>query len=316
MKLLITGGAGFVGTNLVADLCDRDDFEITVFDNETLGHRDNIASFPVHFIHGDIRDRAALADAMAGHDAIIHLAADTRVMDSITDPSFNFDNNVAATFQLLELAREQGVRRVINASTGGAILGEAPSPVHENMPARPLSPYGAAKLAVEGYMNAFGACYGLQTCSLRFSNIYGPRSYHKGSVVAYFIRRLLAGQGLTVYGDGEQVRDYLYVGDLTTGIRQALIQGASGTYQLGTGKPTSLRELIEIIAEVTGKRPQVTYEPARSGEIHKTYCDISKASRELGFAPRTDLAQGIRETWRWFLAQTGPSKTTSETENK
>lgn len=301
MKLLITGGAGFVGTNLIADLSRRGGYEITVLDNETLGHRDNIAPFGARFVHGDIRDKETLRGVARGQDAIVHLAADTRVMDSIEDPRFNFENNVGATFNLLEVAREQGVGRVVNASTGGAILGEAPSPVHEEMVARPLAPYGASKLAVEGYLNAFGATYGLKTCSLRFSNIYGPRSFHKGSVVAHFLKRILAGRPLTVYGDGSQVRDYLFALDLTDGIRRAIEQGAQGVYQLGSGRPTTINDLVAVIREVTGREVGVEYAEFRAGEVHTTYCDVTKAKREIGFDPSTPLADGIRQTWDWFL---------------
>jgi UDP-glucose 4-epimerase len=300
MKLLITGGAGFVGTNLIADLTERGGYDITVIDNETLGSRESLRPYPVRFVHADIRDKEALRDVMRGQDGVVHLAADTRVMDSIEDPRFNFDNNVVATFGLLEVAREFGVERIVNASTGGAILGEAPAPVHEEMVPRPLAPYGASKLAAEGYLNAFAATYGLKTCSLRFSNVYGPRSFHKGSVVAHFLKRVLAGEPLTVYGDGSQVRDYLFAMDLTDGIRKAIEQGVTGVHQLGSGKPTTINELIGIIEDVTGKRMSVSYADFRPGEVHTTYCNVSKAMREFDFAPTTPLHEGIAQTWQWF----------------
>ena len=311
MKVLITGGAGFVGTNLVADLCAHGGYEITVLDNESLGERKNLAEFPVAFRQGDVRDKEALRSAVPGQDAIVHLAADTRVMDSITDPRFNFENNVVATFNLLEVARENGTPQLINASTGGAILGEAPSPVHEEMVPRPLAPYGASKLAVEGYLNAFGATYGMTTCSLRFSNIYGPRSWHKGSVVAHFLKRMLRHEPITVYGDGSQVRDYLFSGDLTHGIRRAIETRASGVYQLGSGRPTTINELLAHIQRVTGVKPSVSYADFRAGEVHTTYCDITKAKRDLGFAPDTPLADGIATTWDWFLRAYTPSQATA-----
>lgn len=301
MKLLITGGAGFVGTNLIAHLRDVGGYDITVIDNESLGRRENIAAFDVRFVRGDIRDIEALRSVARGQDAIVHLAADTRVMDSIEDPRFNFENNVVATFNLLQVAREAGVGRIVNASTGGAILGEAPAPVHEEMVARPLAPYGASKLAVEGYLNAFGATYGLKTCSLRFSNIYGPRSFHKGSVVAHFLKRILAGETLTVYGDGTQVRDYLFAPDLVDGIRRAIEAGAQGVYQLGSGQPTSVNALIEVIREVTGREVGVDYADFRPGEVHTTWCDVSKARKEFGFDPATPLREGVAETWKWFV---------------
>ena len=194
MRLLITGGCGFVGANLIAYLNRTTSHDIPVLDNESLGKRQHIAGMRAEFIHGDIRDRDCLDAALKGVDAVVHLAADTRVIDSIDDPSHNFDVNVAGSFCLLQAMRAAGVRHLVNASTGGAILGEATPPVNEEMVPRPLSPYGAAKLAVEGYCSAFAASYGLKPVSLRFSNVYGPRSFHKGSVVAAFMKRILAGR--------------------------------------------------------------------------------------------------------------------------
>ena len=199
---------------------------------------------------------------------MVHLAADTRVIDSVADPVRNFEVNVAGTFGLLNLMREIGVPRLVNASTGGAILGEAPPPVNEQMVPRPASPYGASKASAEAYCSAFAASYGLNVVSLRFSNAYGPLSFHKGSVVAAFMRRILDGAPLVVYGDGSQTRDYVFVEDLCDGIVAALTSGGSGTFQLGSGVGTSLTSLIEQIASVVGPEhlPVVRYEPFRAGE--------------------------------------------------
>jgi UDP-glucose 4-epimerase len=154
---------------------------------------------------------------------------------------------------------------------------------------------------MEGYLSAFAGAYGLKTCALRFSNIFGPRSYHKGSVVAHFFRRLLAAEELVVYGDGSQARDFLFVDDLVQGIRQALEVGATGIYQLGSGRPTTINELLSAIREVMNLGSlQVRYVDFRKGEIHTTWCDITKARRELNFHPRTSLTHGLAETWSWF----------------
>lgn len=303
MKLLITGGAGFVGTNLIAHLAARGGYAVTVIDNESLGRRGHVAEFGVRFIKGDILDAMALREAMAGQDAVIHLAADTRVMDSIADPAHNFETNVRGTFNVLTAARASGVTTIVNASTGGAILGEAESPVHEDMVARPLSPYGASKLAAEGYVNAFSGSYSMKGASLRFSNLYGPRSYHKGSVVAHFFKSILAGQPVTVYGDGSQVRDYLFVEDLAQGIRRAVEAGVQGVFQLGCGRPTTLNELLDAVRRVTGRTLEVRYEPFRAGEIHTTWCAIGKARQAFGFAPDTLLEDGLARTWQWFVAR-------------
>lgn len=303
-RILITGGAGFVGVNLCAHLAAHGGYEVTVLDNETMGDRRHLEGLGTRFILGDIRDTKALDQAVAGQDAVVHLAADTRVMDSIENPAFNFDVNVQGSFLLLQACRAHGVRRVVAASTGGAILGEAPAPVHEEMVAQPLAPYGASKLAMEGYMSAFSGAYGVQCCALRFSNIYGPRSYHKGSVVAHFYKQMLAGKELVVYGDGSQARDFLFIGDLVEGIRRAMDSDATGVFQLGSGRPTTVSELLDIIREVTGKQPEVRHEEFRAGEIHTTWCDISKARTTFDFDPATLLPDGMAQTWDWFQRST------------
>lgn len=302
MKLLITGGAGFIGANLIARLVSRGRHEITVFDNESASSREHIREFDVRFVKGDILDLPALRATMVAQDAVVHLAADTSVMESIADPDHNFETNARGTFNVLKVVRECGVASVVNASTGGAILGEAEPPVHEEMVAHPLSPYGASKLAAEGYINAFSASYGIKGVSLRFSNVYGPRSYHKGSVVAHFFKRILDGQPITVFGDGSQVRDYLFVEDLAEGICQALEAKVQGIYQLGSNQPTTLNELLDAICTVTSRSLDVRYESFRAGEIRVNWCDVSKARKAFGFAPNTSLLEGLERTWHWFLS--------------
>ena len=302
-NVLITGGCGFVGTNLVADLNRRGGYAVTVFDNESLGKREFLADLDCTFIHGDLRDTDAVRGAVQGMDAVVHLAADTRVIPSIENPRLNFDVNVSGTFNLLEAMRDAGVGRFVNASTGGAIMGDVEPPVHEEMVPHPLSPYGASKLAVEGYCSAFEASYGMKCLSLRFSNVYGPRSFHKGSVVALFLRQILNGEELVIYGDGSQTRDYVYVGDLCQGIVAGIERGAGGVVQLGTGVPLSLDDLVDVIRKVVAPRDfEVRYEPFRAGEVRYTYCDISRARETLGYAPALDLEHGLRATWEWFQA--------------
>jgi len=301
MKILVTGGAGFIGTNLIAHLHATGGFDITVLDNESIGRRENLAGFDVRFMNGDIRRADDVRAAIDGQDAVVHLAADTRVMDSIENPQHNFETNVVASFQLLQIAREYGIDRIINASTGGAIIGDASSPVDESMAARPLAPYGASKLAVEGYLSAFAGSYGMKTVSLRFSNIYGPYSFHKGSVVAHFMRRILAGEPLTVYGDGSQSRDFLFSVDLATTIAGVIRSDVAGVYQLGSGRPTTVSALIDAIRPIVApKKVTVNYEAPRAGEVHATWCNISNAARDLGFAPKTVLQDGLMQTWQWF----------------
>jgi nucleoside-diphosphate-sugar epimerase len=206
MRVLVTGGCGFIGANLVPRLAAAG-WQVRVLDNEIIGRRHHLDEFTGEFINGDIRDPAALDLALDGVDAVVHLAADTRVIESIADPAFNFDVNVVGSFRLIEAMRARGIGRLVNASTGGAIIGDATPPVHEGMVPNPIAPYGATKLAVEGLCSAWSGSYGFSALSLRFANVYGPRSYHKGSVVAAFFRRIAAGLPLIVHGDGEQVRD-------------------------------------------------------------------------------------------------------------
>ena len=234
---------------------------------------------------------------------MVHLAADTRVMDSIADPTHNFDNNVVGTFNLLNACRELGVGRVVAASTGGAILGEVEPPVHEEMAPMPTSPYGASKLMLEGYLSAYASSYDLSSCALRFSNIYGPRSFHKGSVVAHFFKQVLAAERPTVYGDGSQTRDYLYVGDLVEAIRVAMLSDVTGPYQLGSGHGTTLNELLAVMRTVTGLSIEVDYVDFRAGEVRDTWCQVDKARAGFGYDPATPLEEGLRLTWDWFRAQ-------------
>ncbi len=300
-NILITGGCGFIGSNLIDRLARQGNFHVRVYDNESLGKRQHIEGLDAEFVSGDIRDGAAVLRALRGMDAVVHLAAHTRVLESIEDPLHNFDVNARGTLSVLEAMRRSGVRRLINASTGGAILGNVDPPVHERMTPLPIAPYGASKLCAEGYCSAYSGSYGLSALSLRFSNVYGPRSYHKGSVVAAFLKKVLAGQPVTIYGDGSQVRDYIDVADLCNGIVAALQCDVTGAIQLGSGLPVTVNELLDTIDRVVapGKVARI-YEAFRDGEIRQTYCDITKARTELGFNPRTSLLDGVSRTWRWF----------------
>lgn len=301
-KMLITGGTGFIGSNLIANLIKCGTYDIVVVDKKPFEPSQKALAEKIHFLHGDICNKVLLRSAMSEIDIVVHLAADTRVIDSIKNPKQNFDVNVIGSFNLLQLSQEFGVSRFINASTGGAILGEAFPPVHEKMPANPLSPYGASKLAVEGYCSAFAGSYGMKTVSLRFSNVYGIGSFHKGSVIAHFYKLILDGTPLTVYGDGSQTRDYIYVGDIVDGIKKAACYEGAGVLQLGTGIPTSLNDLLGLISKTVEpiKMPHVNFEPKRAGEIHTTYGDITLAKNKLGFNPQTSLSEGLALTWDWF----------------
>lgn len=305
MRLLVTGGCGFIGINLIAYLSQRNAAELVILDNLSEGKEENLREFQVEFVKGDILDKDLLNRTMRDIDAVVHLAADTRVIDSLENPEFNFQINVVGTYNLLAAARAHGIERFVMASTGGAIVGEVTPPIREDMAPKPISPYGASKLCGEAYCSAFAGAYGMKTVCLRFSNVYGPRSYHKGSVVAHFFKQVLEGNSLRVFGDGEQTRDFVFVDDISEGIADALATDRTGNaYQLGTGTETSVNELIRLIQRCVGPATHisVTHEPARKGEVLRNYCDISLARKHLGYAPQVNLEEGLARTWEWFLA--------------
>lgn len=301
-RLLVTGGLGFIGSNLVDHLKASGGFSITVLDHAPAPPAAGLWH-GVSVRRGDIRDPGALAAAMAGQEAVVHLAADSRVSDSLRDPLHNLDVNVVGSLRVLEAARAAGVRQVVAASSGGTVVGETGGLVHESLPPRPRSPYGASKAAMEGYLSAFAEAFGLGTCSLRLANVYGPRSWHKASVVAAFCRRLLEGRPLVVHGDGTQLRDFVYVDDVAEGIRRALKAGATGVYQLGSGRATRISDLVTEVVRVAGRR-RVALRCARplAGEVHSSCCDIASARAAFGYAPAIALPEGVARTWTWFQA--------------
>lgn len=300
---LITGGAGFIGANLIRAL-PRTGITLRILDNLSSGRAQDLDSLPVELVVGDIRDRELVNRVMTGVQVVIALAAHTGVVPSVHNPGEDMSVNVGGTLNLLEAAVRHRVERFIFASTGGAIVGDAVPPVHEDMPPRPLSPYGAGKLAGEGYCAAYWGSYGLKTVPLRFSNIYGPFSYHKGSVIAKFFRQVQAGQELTIFGNGGQTRDFLYVGDLCRAILAAVTAELpfGRPIQLGTGLETDLNTLVQLMRQVVGEDlfPPVRYVSSRPGEVHRNFMNISRARKFLDFDPATDLTTGLRKTWQWF----------------
>jgi len=315
---LITGGCGFVGVNLIARLRERGDY-VRVFDNLSVGSRDDLGAVTefaeisepgdavpgqVELMVGDITDAEAAMRAAEGVDAVVHLAAQTGVMPSVEDPRFDCEMNVQGTLNMLMAARGAGAKGFVMASSS-APLGEQDPPVSEMKVPRPLSPYGASKLAGEGYCSAFYGSFGLNTVALRFSNAYGPYSFKKGSVVALFFRKALRGETLTIYGDGEQTRDFIHASDLAQAIIKGAESGKGGeVYQIATGVETSVNELTSAIKRLverdTDIRVTVEKLPARKGEIVRSVSDISKARRLIGYDPAVRLEDGLEETWAWF----------------
>lgn len=322
---LITGGCGFIGRNLIARLGGTD-ARIRVLDNcAVCGPQDlrkvcavtegaDGAALPepgvVQFMQGDIRDERAAQNACRNVDIIVHLAANTGVPKSVADPALDFQCNALGTFQMLEGARREGARRFIFASSG-APAGNATPPVTETTVPRPISPYGASKLAGEGYCSAYAHCFGVDAVALRFSNVYGPWSSHKTSVVAKLIRAALRGQEWEIYGDGSQTRDFLYVEDLVSAILAAAeTDGVGGeAFQISTGREHTLLELAASLRTALTARgvsvPLVEHAAPRLGDMPRNYADPAKASAMLGWRPRTGLEDGIWATVNWFLASGG-----------
>jgi UDP-glucose 4-epimerase len=314
MRTLVTGGCGFIGANLVPLLLERGD-AVRVLDTFAAGGPERLPG-DVEVLQGDVRDADAVADAAAGVDAVIHLAAAGNVADSIADPLANFEVNARGTLQVLRAAAQADVGRFVFASTGGALIGDAEPPVDESSVPRPISPYGASKLCGEGYCHAFRGSYGLGTVALRFANVYGPRSEQKKGAVTVFIKRALHGEPLTIFGDGAATRDFIYVDDLCAGIVAALDRReVGGVVHLASERETSIAELARIVLDATGADVPIEHLPPRRGEVERNFAIARHAAEVLGFRAAVDLEEGMARTADWFRAtrdawdqgQVGPS---------
>ncbi|HEX2235156.1 MAG TPA: NAD-dependent epimerase/dehydratase family protein [Actinomycetota bacterium] len=299
-RVLVTGGCGFIGANLVRFLSEREGCSVRVVDDLRAGDRAHVPGAADVRI-GDVSHPQVLDDALQGVDAVVHLASQTGVAPSVEDPVRDFEGNALTTFRVLEACRARGIDRFVFASSGAAI-GDAPPPLHEELVPRPVSPYGAGKLVGEAYCRAYAGSFGMMTVALRFSNVYGPLSAHKKNAIPLFIKRCLRGEAIDVYGDGSQTRDFIHVHDLCDAIARALGgEGISGeVFQLGTGVETSIRELTQLVQEVAGPAAEVRFHPRRPGEVHRSVVDLSKARRLLGFEPGTTLRAGLESTAEWY----------------
>jgi UDP-glucose 4-epimerase len=311
-EALVTGGAGFIGSTLVRLLLARG-YAVRVYDDLSSGSREHLDEREVELVVGDVRDLDSLTAAVRGADVVFHLAAGAGVVDSIENPLANFDLNARGTLVALWAAHQAGVPRLVFSSSN-APLGENAYPAHEEKPIAPLSPYGAGKATGEAYCSAFHGAYGMDAVAVRFSNAYGPRSARKTNVIPLFIRRIMAGRPLTIYGDGTQTRDFVFVSDLAEGlVRAAETPGVGGEiFQLASGVETSLNDLVRLVGEVSGREPEVRHEPPRAGEIQRNYSLIDKARDRLGYAPEVPLAAGLRLTWDWFAEHGEPALLASE----
>jgi UDP-glucose 4-epimerase len=306
MKTLVTGGAGFIGSNLVDAVLARGD-EVTVLDNLATGRRVNLEGALANgarLAEVDICDAAAVAAvfAEARPELVFHLAAQIDVRRSVTEPAFDAAVNVGGTANVLDAARATGVGRVIFISTGGALYGEGADkqlPLPESTPIAPLSGYGQSKFSAEGYLGLYERLHGLSGMSLRLGNVYGPRQDPLGEagVVAIFCGLLKDGGVPTIYGDGTQTRDYIYVGDVVAAALAAGANQLGGSINIGTGREASVLDIVEILGGLAGRDDFTPkFAPARAGEVQRISLDASLAERELDWAPQTTLEQGLEIT--------------------
>jgi UDP-glucose 4-epimerase len=326
MRWLVTGGCGFIGRNLVRRLLQQPEVAIHVVDDLSVGTREHlgrIAPFvergptkPVgktaekrlELIVGDIRDEDLARRVTAGMDVVVHLAANTGVAPSIADPLRDCTTNVIGTLLYLEACRRNDVPRFVFASSG-APIGNCEPPLHEELPAHPVSPYGASKLSGEAYCSAYKRIFGIDTVALRFGNCYGPLSSHKSSIVAKFIREALAGQPWEIYGDGQQTRDYIYVDDVIEAILlSASVKNIGGeVFQIATNAETSVLDLAEKLTATLKRRGltlgQMQHGAARIGDVKRNFSDTRKARERLGWTARVSLKKGLDRTVAWFIKE-------------
>ena len=303
MRALVTGGSGFIGSNLVDSLLARGD-QVTVIDDLSTGRRQNLQGAieaGAELVELDIRDAQAVVDVMerSAPEAVFHLAAQIDVRRSAADPAADARINVEGTINVLEAARQARVQRVVNTSTGGAIYGEGRIlPAPEDHPAAPEAPYGLSKQCAESYCALFTRLHGLSTVSLRYGNVYGPRQDPLGEagVIAIFCGKLLDGGRPTVFGDGLQTRDYVFVGDVVDANLLAVGSSASGAFNIGTGVETSVLDLVQALAEQSDGDFEPEMAPERSGEVRHIALDSTRAADELGWEAKVSLLDGLERT--------------------
>jgi UDP-glucose 4-epimerase len=327
-KWLITGGCGFIGTSLIKYLKKEiSEVKIRVMDNLSVGTKRDLSSVChfeeavtqdsqsttagynwielVQLVVADIIDPEACRLCTQGAEIVVHLAANTGVAPSVKNPRLDMEANVIGTFNMLEASRLNQAGRFIFASSG-APIGEVTPPIHEELAPHPVSPYGASKLACEGYCSAYFQSFGLETVALRFGNVYGPRSKHKSSVVAKFIKKASKGQRLEIYGDGKQTRDFIYIEDLVRAIVMAATREGIGgeIFQIATNSETTVSEIAELLKTVFGKNglefTDVIYTTPRVGDVKRNFSNTTKAQKLLGWSPLISIKEGLENTVEWF----------------
>jgi nucleoside-diphosphate-sugar epimerase len=305
---LVTGGAGFIGSHLTEELARRG-HRIRVVDSLITGKRRNLAHIPsVEFLEGDLADLDVARRAVDGMEYVLHQAAIPSVPRSVKDPITSNTANVTASLNLLVAARDAGIKRVVYAGSSSA-YGDTPTlPKHEDMPTNPLSPYALQKLVVEQYAQLFTRLYGLETVTIRYFNVFGPRqdpgSPYSG-VISLFATALLEGRQPTIYGDGEQTRDFTYVANVVDGVLRACEapQASGEVINVATGGRISLNELLRVMNRIIGSNLKATYAEPRAGDVRDSQADIAKAKRLLGYSPIVGLEDGLRHTLDWCRAE-------------
>ena len=310
---LVTGGAGFIGSHLCEELVRRGE-SVRVVDSLITGKRANIALLPrVEFIHGDLADLDVARRAVKGIDIVLHQAAIPSVPRSVEDPIGSNRANIDASVNLLVAARDAGVRRVVYAGSSSAYGNAVELPKVETMPTAPLSPYALQKLVVEQYCQLFTTLYGLETVTIRYFNVFGPRqdpSSPYSGVISLFISALCEGRQPTIYGNGEQTRDFTYVANVVDGVlRASQAAGVSGeVINVATGGRVSLNELFKVVRDAIGATVEPAYGPPRAGDVKDSQADISKARRLLSYVPTVPFEQGLRNTVEWYRSTQAVSK--------
>lgn len=309
--IVVTGGLGFIGSHVVDRLIE-DNYNVTVLDDLSSGQLDNLdthlSNSSFRFVKGDIGDRAKVEEALTGADTVIHLAAIVSVIRSILEPELIHQVNVMGTLNLLDECIKRKISRFVFASSA-AVYGRCSNlPLNEEYLTDPLSPYAAAKVAGEAYCQAYYATYGLDTVILRFMNVYGPRTsagLYSG-VMIKFADAIANKKPLTIYGDGEQTRDFTYVSDVVEAIILALNQSeASGEiFNVGTGVQKTVNQLADLFIDLCDSKPQIRYRRARKGEVKHSYADVSKAKRILKYHPKIDLPTGVERFLKWYRSRT------------
>lgn len=307
MRVLITGGAGFIGSHLAHALAARGD-QVVVLDDLSSGHLSNLADVPAEVHVGSVLHEASLQEVMSGVDYVLHHAARPALEESVKDPGRSFQANVRGTLNVLEAARQAGVRRVVYAASSSAYGDPRLLPTPEDAPLQPVTPYAAFKLHGELLCQSWYRTFGLETVCLRYFNIFGPRQDPNSpyaAVVPRFIQAVLRGESPTVFGDGRQTRDFCYVGNVVEANLRALVsvEAPGRVYNIGTGTPTSLLGLIDLIGEFMGFSVQPVFGPAREGDARASVACITRAYHDLGYEARVRVSEGLRETVEWYRRQ-------------